>query len=95
MYLARLTPYQLCRPSKRFHWPEKRVEKLLIGVGVLSWFKARSARVKFCWRRREPKTNTGSLPRMALSVKFIFGSSGERAWQAAAVEICVSASAAL
>ena len=62
-YLARLTPYQLCRPSNRLHCPEKRLEKLLIGVGVLSWLSAKSARVKFCCRSLEPKTNTGSLPR--------------------------------
>ena len=38
-----LTPYQLCRPSKRLHCPEKRLEKLPIGVGVFSWLSAKSA----------------------------------------------------
>ena len=78
MYLARLTPYQLCRPSNRLHCPEKRLEKLLMGVGVLSRLSAKSAAVKLCWRSLVPKTNTGSLPRTALSVNMIFGNSGER-----------------
>ena len=85
MYLARLTPYQLCNPSNKLHCPEKRLEKLLMGVGVFSRFSAKSARVKFCWRNREPKTNTGSLPRTALSVKVILGSSGARDSRMAAV----------
>ena len=50
MYLARLTPYQLCRPSNRLHCPEKRLEKLPIGVGVFSLFSAKSAAVKLCCR---------------------------------------------
>src|SRR5271165_5836279 len=95
MYLARLTPNQLCSPSNKLHWPEKRLEKLLIGVGVFSRLRAKSASVKLCCRSRVPKTYTGPLPRTALSVNKIFGISGERASRIAAAEMRVSASAAL
>jgi hypothetical protein len=95
MYFARLTPNQLCSPSNRLHCPEKRLEKLPIGVGVFSLFSAKSAAVKLCWRSRVPKTNTGSFPRTALSVNMIFGISGERASRTPAAEMRVSAIAAL